>query len=139
MKELRLLEQNFVLVSGHLAADPDFRVTQNGTAICKFRVAVNRRFKDPKTGDWRDDTAWVPVDVWREQAERLRDRLKKGSPVHVEGRLKTEEYEDKQGQKRSVLKIVARRVQFLTKVGTGGGSSAPAAGKADADLEEVPF
>lgn len=143
MKEIRLLEQNVVLLSGHLAADPDFRVTQGGTAVCKFRLAVNRRFKDLKTGEWKDDTAWVPVDVWREAAERLKDKLRKGSPVHVEGRLKSEEYEDKSGQKRSVLKVVARRVQFLAKAAAGAeapaGAGADAGGGADADLEEVPF
>ncbi len=138
MRELRLLEQNFVLISGNVVADPDFRVTQSGTALCSFRVAVNRRFKDNKTGEWKDDTAWVSVDVWREAAERLRDRLKKGSPVHVEGRLKTDEWTDKQsGQKRSTLKVVARRVQFLGKLGSG--ESKPASGKPAADLEEVPF
>lgn len=136
MKELRLLEQNFVLISGHLAADPDYRMTPGGAAVCKFRVAVNRRYKDAKTGEWKDDTAWVPVDVWREAAERLKDKLKKGSPVHVEGRLKSEDYEDKQGQKRSVLKIVARRVQFLAKL---GGAAEEVASKADVDMEEVPF
>lgn len=138
MRELRLLEQNFVLISGNVVADPDFRVTQSGTALCNFRVAVNRRFKDNKTGEWKDDTAWVSVDVWREAAERLRDRLKKGSPVHVEGRLKTDEWTDKKtGEKRSTLKVVARRVQFLGKLGSGEGQ--PASGKPAADLEEVPF
>lgn len=138
MRELRLLEQNFVLISGNVVADPDFRVTQSGTALCNFRVAVNRRFKDNKTGEWKDDTAWVSVDVWREAAERLRDRLKKGSPVHIEGRLKTDEWTDKQsGQKRSTLKVVARRVQFLGKLGSG--EDRPASGKPAADLEEVPF
>ncbi len=138
MRELRLLEQNFVLISGNVVADPDFRVTQGGTALCSFRVAVNRRFKDNKTGEWKDDMAWVSVDVWREAAERLRDRLKKGSPVHVEGRLKTDEWTDKQsGQKRSTLKVVARRVQFLGKLGAG--ESKPSSEKPAADLEEVPF
>jgi single-strand DNA-binding protein len=141
MKEIRLLEQNLVMISGHLAADPDFRVTPSGTTVCKFRVAVNRRFKDMKSGEWKDDTAWVPVDVWREAAERLKDKLRKGSPVHVEGRLKTETYEDKQGNKRSGWSVVAKRVQFLAKLGggAGGGSAPESAAKMDAGLEEVPF
>lgn len=138
MKEMRLLEQNFVLLSGRLAFDPDVRFTQKGTAICKFKLAANRRFMDKASGEWKDDTAWVPVDVWGDAAERLKDRLKKGSPVHVEGRLKSEEYEDKSGQKRSVLKVVARRVQFLEKAG-GEKPSSGGEGKSDADLEEVPF
>lgn len=141
--EMRLLEQNFVLLSGRLGQDPDFRVTAKGTAICHFTLAVNRRFKDNASGEWKDDTAWVPIDVWGDAAERLRDKLKKGSPVHVEGRLKSREYEDKSGQKRKVLDVVARRVQFLTK-GAGGAGAGPAAGGAsktasETDLEEVPF
>jgi single-strand DNA-binding protein len=136
---MRLLEQNFVLLSGRLGQDPDFRVTAKGTPICHFTLAVNRRFKDTASGEWKDDTAWVPVDVWGDAAERLRDKLKKGSPVHVEGRLKSREYEDKSGQKRKVLDVVARRVQFLTKSGAGAGASAGGGKPAETDLEEVPF
>jgi len=139
MKEIRLLEQNMVLLAGRLAFDPDNRVTGGGTALCSFRIAVNRRFKDAKTGEWKDDTAWVPVEVWGEAAERLKDKLTKGSPVHVEGRLKSEEFEDKSGQKRRALKVVARRVQFLSKIEAGAAGSGSGAEKSDADLEEVPF
>jgi single-strand DNA-binding protein len=85
------------------------------------------------------------VVVWGEAAERLKDKLKKGSPVHVEGRLRSEEYEDKTGQKRSALKVVARRVQFLAKM-TGSESPGPSPSPAHeepvdskTDLEEVPF
>lgn len=137
MKDIRLLEQNFVLLSGRLAFEPDNRVTGGGTALCSFRLAVNRRFKDTKTGEWKDDTAWVPVEVWGDAAERLKDKLAKGSPVHVEGRLKSEEFEDKSGQKRRALKVVARRVQFLAKLGAGAPASG--GGAANTDLEEVPF
>lgn len=126
-----------VLLSGRLAFDPDNRVTGGGTALCSFRIAVNRRYKDTKTGEWKDDTAWVPVEVWGEAADRLKDKLKKGSPVHVEGRLKSEEFEDKSGQKRRALKVVARRVQFLAKADAEGPSSS--GGASNADLEEVPF
>ena len=142
MSEMRLLEQNIVLLAGRLGGDPDFRMTAGGRAICKFRLAVGRRYKDPKSGEWKDDTAWVPVDVWGDAAERLRDKLKKGSPVHVEGRLQYREYEDKAGQKRSALDVVAHRVQFLVKSGGEGGGAAPGAGAAkssETDLEEVPF
>jgi single-strand DNA-binding protein len=152
MKEIRLLEQNFVMLSGYLARDPDFRVSQKGSALCRFTMGVTRRFKDGATGEWKDDVAWVPVDVWGDAAERLREKLKKGSPVHVEGRLRSRSFEDKSGQKRTVLEVVARRVQFLAKTvaeGASAGSSAPSSDdrapmelpdeKADSDLEEVPF
>ena len=62
-------------------------------------MAVNRRFKDGM-GEWREEATFVPVTVWREAAERCRERLKKGSPVYVEGRLRSTSWETKDGQKR---------------------------------------
>jgi len=142
MKEIRLLEQNIVRISGYLGKAPDFRSTTKGTSMCTFRVGVTRRFKDTASGEWKDDTSWVPVTVWGEAADRLKDRLKKGSPVHVEGRLQSRDYEDKTGQKRFALDVVARRVQFLAKASaTSESAPAPEGGesKSDGDLEEVPF
>lgn len=142
MKELRLLQQNIVLISGYLAKDPEFRVTTGGRPVMHFRVGVTRSYKDKLSGEWKDDTAWVPVDVWGDAAERLKDRLKKGSPVHVEGRLRSREYDDKSGNKRNVLEVIANRVQFLAKLSAGEAGPSEASsggGKADVDLEEVPF
>ena len=142
--EVRLLTQNIVLIAGNLTKDPDFKVTTGGKGVLHMRVAVNRRYQD-KSGEWKDDTTYIGVDVWGEAADRLKDKLKKGSPVHVEGRLKSREYDDKTtGQKRTVIDILANRVQFLAKSGAAGGPAAgPAAGgeagKSDEDLEEVPF
>lgn len=146
--DLRLPEQNQVLLTGNLTKDPEVRYTGAGTAMCRFRLAVNRRYKDPKSGEWKDDTSYINVVVWREAAEQCGKRLHKGSPVHVEGRLKSYEYEDKNapGQKRSGVEVEARRVQILEKSSTGGASAGPArsegSGEApsdSADIEEVPF
>lgn len=91
----------------------------------------------------------MPVVVWREQAERCKDRLKKGSPVCIEGRLRAREYEDKSGQKRSAIEVEARRVQFLSMPLSGGADVAESEGgriaqgesveSANAVIEEVPF
>jgi single-strand DNA-binding protein len=71
--------------------------------------------KDPATGEWKDaDPTFVPVVVWGDQAERCGERLKKGVPVHVEGRLQTNKWEGQDGQKRSRLEVIAQRVQFLS-------------------------
>ena len=139
--EIRLPEQNTVLLTGRLTRDPELKYTGSGTAMCRFGLAVNRRYKDPKSGEWKDDTTFVNVVVWREAAERCGKVLKKGSPVHVEGRLRSYEYQDKEtGAKRSGIDIEARRVQILEKSSSGAGSSGaepePSAG---ADIEEVPF
>ena len=141
MAEIRLPEQNTVLLSGRLTRDAELKYTTSGTAMCRFSIAVNRRYKDPKSGEWKDDTTFVDVSVWREAAERCGKVLKKGSPVHVEGRLRSYQVEGKEdGVKRTKLEVEARRVQILekaTSTGASGGGEPEAS--ASADIEEVPF
>ena len=135
-------EINAVLLSGRLTRDPEVFFTQAGVAKCSFSIAVNRRVKDAKTGEWKDDVFFMPIVVWREQAERCKDKLRKGSPVHVEGRLRGREYEDKSGQKRSVLEVEASRIQFLALTSTGEpkeGAAPKTEEAASERLEEVPF
>ncbi|MDR0977451.1 MAG: single-stranded DNA-binding protein [Endomicrobium sp.] len=113
---LRLPEQNIVIMVGRLTRDPDFRRTATGKAVCSFDIAVSKRIKDSITGEWRDaDPAFVPIVVWGDQAERCGERLKKGVPVHVEGRLRTNKWEASDGSKRSRLEVIASRVQFLIR------------------------
>jgi len=147
---VRLPEQNQVMLTGRLTRDPEVMVTQTGISKCWFSLAVNRRYKDKVSGEWKDDTSYVPVVVWREAAQRCKEKLKKGSPVHVEGRLRSRKFEDKtSGAQRTVLEVEARRVQFLAAAETAPGAPAasgaaaqssegePAAG--DAEIEEAPF
>ena len=140
---VRLPEQNQVLLTGNLTKDPEVRYTQKGTAMCRFRMGVNRRYKDTASGEWKDDTTFVNIVVWREAAESCGKRLKKGSPVHVEGRLRSYEYEDKNaaGQKRSMLEVEARRVQILEKTSSGAEKpeGAPEEPSPSGEIEEVPF
>ncbi|MDR0398198.1 single-stranded DNA-binding protein [Candidatus Endomicrobiellum devescovinae] len=112
---IRLPEQNSVIMVGRLTRDPELRRTGTGKAVCSFDIAISRRIKDSVTGEWKDaDPTFVPVIVWGEQAERCGERLKKGSPVHVEGRLQTNKWEGTDGTKRSRLEAVASRVQILS-------------------------
>lgn len=114
---LRLPEQNNVMLVGRLTRDPELRRTSSGKAVCSFDIAISRRFKDQVTGEWKDaDPTFVPIIVWGDQAERCGERLKKGVPVHVEGRLQTNKWEGTDGQKRSRLEVIASRVQFLSSV-----------------------
>lgn len=142
---LRLPEQNQVLLVGRLTRDPELRFTQKGTAVCGFDIAVNRRFKDAASGEWKDDTTFVPVTVWGQTAERCKERLKKGSPVHVEGRLSMDEYTDKQGNKRKNLRVISNRLQILAyaQAGVGGeqqeGSPEPSAAPQPEGYDDVPF
>lgn len=110
----RLPEQNIVIIVGRLTRDPELRRTSTGKAVCSFDIAISRRIKDVVTDEWKDaDPTFVPIVVWGDQAERCGSRLKKGMPVHVEGKLQTNKWEGNDGVKRSRLEIVALRVQFL--------------------------
>jgi single-strand DNA-binding protein len=143
-QQLRLLQLNDVRLVGRLTRDPEVRYTPKGQAVARLDLAVNRRFKDG-TGEWRDDVTFVPVTVWREAAERCRERLKKGSPIYVEGRLRSTSWETKDGQKRSGIEVEAYRLQFLAKT-TGeegpsqevGETEAPAESSAGAPSPAVP-
>ncbi len=115
---------NQVILVGNLTRDPELRVTPKGTAICQFGLAVNRQFKD-ESGQTRDETTFVDIEAWGKQGELVAKYLTKGSPALVQGRLKLDQWEDKQTQqKRSKLKVVLENVQFLSSRGAGG----PAAG-----------
>lgn len=116
---------NQVILVGNLTRDPELRVTPKGTAICQFGLAVNRQYKDD-SGQTRDETTFVDIEAWGKQGELVSKYLTKGSPALVQGRLKLDQWEDKQsGQKRSKLKVVLENVQFLSSRGAGGGGSAP--------------
>ncbi|MGC4073594.1 MAG: single-stranded DNA-binding protein [Nibricoccus sp.] len=111
---------NQVILVGNLTRDPELRVTPKGTAICQFGLAVNRQFKD-ESGQTRDETTFVDIEAWGKQGELVAKYLTKGSPALVQGRLKLDQWEDKQTQqKRSKLKVVLENVQFLSSRGAGG-------------------
>lgn len=112
----QLPQQNNVVLVGRLTRDPEIRRTSNSKSVCKFDIAIGRRFKDAATGEWKDaDPTFVPIVVWGDQANRCGDRLKKGMPVHVEGRLQTNSWQATDGTKKSRLELIASRVQILVK------------------------
>ena len=115
---------NKVFLIGNLTRVPELRYTPSGTAVADLRLAVNRNYTT-QGGEKREDTCFLTVVVWGKQAETCREYLDKGSPILVEGRLQTRDWEAKDGQKRTVTEVVAERVQFM---GRGrGGATAPAA------------
>ena len=99
---------NKVMITGRLGRDPELRYTQSGDAVATFSVASDRAIRDEKEpSGFRDQTEWFRVVAWREMAERMTKVLVKGSRVYVEGRLQTQEYTDKQGQKQRSTEVVA--------------------------------
>lgn len=136
--QIKLPEQNQVIVAGRLTRDPNVAFTQKGQAVCRFDVAVNRRYLDQASNEWKDDVVFVPVVVWAAAAERAKDRLKKGTPVYVEGRLTSSEYTDKAtGQVRRSLQITCRRLQILESNFSGGADVSAAQPAAKDDVPSV--
>jgi single-strand DNA-binding protein len=116
---------NKVLLLGHLGKDAETRFTPAGVARSTFTVATNRRWKDQSTGEWKEETDWHNVVLWR--SENLANYLLKGKQVWVEGRLQSRSYEDKDNQKRYVTEVVADELILLG----GRGDSGPAPGGGD--------
>jgi single-strand DNA-binding protein len=115
---------NKVILVGNLTKDPELRYTPSGTAVANLRMAINRRYKD-RNQETKDEVCYVTVVVWSKQAETCNQYLHKGSSVMIEGRLQSRSWEDQQTKKqRSVLEVLAERVQFLG--GAPGGRSTPA-------------
>ena len=110
---------NKVILIGHLGRDAETAYTASQTAVTKFSVATNRRWKDQQTGEWKEETNWTNVVMWR--GENVAPYLTKGKQVYVEGRLQTRSYDDKDGKKVWTTEVVAEDVILLGGRGEGGG------------------
>jgi len=113
---------NQVMVIGNLTRDAELRYTPNGSAVTRFSVAVNERFRG-RGGEDQERTSYVDVNVWRELAEATGE-LKRGDPVFVMGRLVNDSWTDKEGNRRFTTRIEGQRVEFLTR-GPGSGGAGP--------------
>jgi len=130
---------NKVLLLGNCCADPELKYTASGTAVANLRLAVNRRWTTAG-GEKREEALFIGVTAWGKTGEAAAEYLRKGSPVLVEGRLQSRDWEDKAGQKRTSIEVVAESVQFLgAKKGeaTRPGAASDTAGTGGD--EEVPF
>ena len=103
---------NKITIVGFLGRDPELRYTPQGTAVCKMSVATTERSKTA-IGETDDDTTWFRVTVWGRQAELANEYLGKGRQVYVEGRLRLEEYADREGNQRISPEVTATDIQFL--------------------------
>src|SRR5438093_1564733 len=116
---------NKVILAGNLTRDPELRYTPKGTAIARIGLAINRSWKD-ETGASKEEVTFVDVEAWGRQAEVISQYLKKGRPILMEGRLKFDQWEDKNThQKQSKLRVVLESFQFIdgprNEGGAGGG------------------
>ena len=132
MSDLRMPDLNKVIIAGRLTADPDLKYTTTGRAVCRLRLA-NTRYYRRKDGERGEETCYIDASLWDRQAEWVGESLRKGRPVIIEGRLRTDQWEDKStGQRRSKVELSAQRVIPLdwdeNRSGGGGyssGASAP--------------
>ncbi len=121
---------NKVILVGNLGKDPEIKYTPQGTPVAKFSLATNERFKD-KDGNWQDRTEWHNIVLWQRLAEIAGEYLKKGSKVYIEGRLRTDSWDDKQtGQKKYMTNIVGNDLVLLGGRGVGGESAGSSRGAA---------
>ncbi len=104
---------NRVQLIGRLGKDPESKFTPTGKKVTQFRLAVDNRWKD-KNGEAKESTEWVNIEAWGRLGEVCQEYLKKGSLIFLEGRLKTDKYEDK-GETKYFTKVVALTLQFLDK------------------------
>lgn len=128
---------NRIVLIGRLTKDPELRYTPaNGVAVATFTLAVNRRFT--QQGQQRE-ADFIPIVVWRAQAENCAKYLGKGSLVAVEGRLQIRSYEDKEGQRRTIAEVVADSVQFLESKEKRSFNEPPAFDDSMIGEDDVPF
>ena len=135
---------NKIILVGNLGRDPELRYTPQGTPVCSFTMATNERRKD-KAGEMQDQTTWFKVTLWGRQAETASQYLAKGRPVYIEGRLRIEEWTDRDGKPRPTLEVHATDMQFIS----GGrseegsvprGAAEPSMAHSEtADDDDIPF
>jgi single-strand DNA-binding protein len=115
---------NKVILLGNLTRDPETRVTANGNTICKLGLAVSRAYST-RDGERREETTFVDIDAFGKQAEVITKYMRKGRPLMVEGRLKLDQWETNEGQKRSKLGVVLENFQFIGGRDDNSGSGGP--------------
>ncbi|MHC4956182.1 MAG: single-stranded DNA-binding protein [Planctomycetota bacterium] len=118
---------NKVILMGRLTRDPEMRYTPSGMALTKIGLAVGRRYFNKNSQQTVEETTFVDCESWGKQAETINQYMKKGRPIFIEGRLKFDSWETKEGQRRSKLGVVIENFQFMDSGGGGnaqGGSNA---------------
>jgi single-strand DNA-binding protein len=119
---------NRVILMGNLTRDVELKYTQGGLAVTEIGVAVNDRRKNAN-GEWVEETTFVDVTLWGRTAEVASEYLSKGSPLLIEGRLKLDQWENREGEKRSKLRVVGEKMQMLGGRSGGGGGGGGGGGR----------
>ena len=131
---------NKVLLMGNLTRDPELKRTASDMAVAQIGIALNRKFKD-REGNQRDETTFVDCEAWGRTAEVMAQYLSKGKPVFVEGRLKLDQWQDKDGNNRSKMKVVVESFEFIDSKGNQSSTPPVAAGNPNPTPpgDDIPF
>lgn len=122
---------NRIILVGNLGRDPELKYTTQGTPVCHFTMATNEKRKD-KSGEFQDIVTWFRVTLWGRQAETASQYLTKGRPVYIEGRLRVDEWTDKDSKARYTLEVHATDMQFI---GGARSDDSPSPGQRPAPTE----
>jgi single-strand DNA-binding protein len=126
---------NKVFLIGNLTRDPELRYIPSGSAVATFTIGVNRVWKTP-TGEKKEQATFIRIVVWGRRAEVCGEYLTKGSPVFVEGRMQSRDWQTQDGQKRNTVEVVADNIQFMSR-GSGAAKQGAPAGKQAAVPEDI--
>ena len=146
---------NKVILIGNLGADPEVRHLQTGASVANFRIATSETYRDRQTGEKREQTEWHNVVAWRGLAEITEKYLRKGSKVYVEGKLRTRQWQDRDGNNRYTTEVVADEMTLLDRPSgdqreytepqaqpqraEAPAQPAPAGGSASDEVDDLPF
>ena len=141
---------NNITILGNITRDPELRFTPSGTAVVGFGLAVNRNVQNKNSGEWQSEVDFFNVTAWYKLAENCAESLSKGDRVLVSGRLSQDSWEDKEGQKRSTVKVIANIIgpslEFATckleknpKMDNGVAAGNKAGEEVDFTDEDIPF
>ena len=139
---------NKIILVGNLGRDPELRYTAQGTPVCSFSMATNERRKD-RNGEMQDHTTWFRITLWNRLAETASQYLQKGKQVYIEGRLRVEEYVDRDGKPRHSLEVLATDMHFIgsarnddatyERAASASASAGPPDSQPDLSDEDIPF
>lgn len=129
---------NRVMLMGNLTRDPELKYLPSNTPVVNLSIAINRKWKN-QSGGQQEETAFVDCEAFGKRAETMNSFLAKGNPVYIEGRLKFEQWQDREGHNRSKLKVVVDNFEFLAPASKKAAESSPAPAASTIPDDDIPF
>jgi len=106
---------NRVILIGNLGADPEVKSLESGVSVARLRLATSESYKDKNTNEWKENTEWHTITLWRNLAERAETTLRKGMQIYVEGKLSTRKWTDQEGKERYSTEVVGNYLRIINK------------------------